>query len=72
VGAAPEAVAALSLFRTAGDGGETELMLDRNGDVRARWTASAPGGLAPPAVLIADAQAAGRIAIAAPSHAGHH
>lgn len=72
VGAAPEAVAALSLFRISGDGRETELMLDRNGNVRARWTASAPGGLAPPAALIADAEAAGRSAVAAPSHAGHH
>lgn len=71
VGASPEVVSALWLFRGSGDGGESELMLDRNGDVRTYWAASAPGGLAPPATLVADARQAARIAVAAPSHAGH-
>ena len=66
-----EVSAALALFRAPDDGGDAELMLDRTGAVRARWTSKMPGGLAPPAVLIADAERVGRIAVAAPSHAGH-
>jgi hypothetical protein len=42
----PEVSSALSAFRTADDGGETELLLDRAANVRARWTANMPGGLA--------------------------
>lgn len=71
VGVSSAVVSALSLFRTPDDGGETELLLDRNGEVRARWTASANGSLAPPAALAAEAGEAARIAVAAPSHAGH-
>ena len=63
-------VAALALFRAAEDGGETELMLDRAGNVRASWTSSIPG-LAPPGALIADAEQVAQAAVAAPSHAGH-
>jgi hypothetical protein len=63
--------AALSLFRAPDDGGDTELMLDRSGGVRARWTTKTPGGLATPTVLIADADRVGQITVAAPSHAGH-
>jgi putative copper resistance protein D len=66
-----EVSAALALFRAPDDGGDTELMLDRRGAVRARWTSNTPGGLAPPAVVIADADRVGRITVAAPSHAGH-
>jgi putative copper resistance protein D len=66
-----EVSTALALFRAPDDGGDTELMLDRGGAVRARWTSKTPGGLAPPAVLIADAERIGRITVAAPSHAGH-
>jgi putative copper resistance protein D len=66
-----EVSAALALFRAPDDGGDTELMLDRRGAVSARWTSKTPGGLAPPAVLIADAERVGRITVAAPSHAGH-
>jgi hypothetical protein len=69
VGVSPEASSALALFRSAEDGGETELLLDRAGKIRARWTM--PGGLAPTDVLIADAERVGRIAVAIPSHAGH-
>jgi len=66
-----EVSAALALFRAPDDGGDTELMLDRRGAVSARWTSKTPGGLAPPAVLIADAERVGRSTVAAPSHAGH-
>lgn len=68
VGVAAKVAAALSLFRNDADGGETELMLDRNGNVRARWTA---GNIAPPETLAADALTVARFAGAAPNHAGH-
>jgi putative copper resistance protein D len=71
VGVAPEVSSALAVFRAAEDGGETELLLDRAGDVRARWTSEMPGGLAPADMLIADAERVARIAVATPSHAGH-
>jgi hypothetical protein len=71
VGVSPAARAALSLFRPPAESGESELMLDRNGNVRARWNSNAPGGLAPPATLAAGAEQVARIAVAAPSHAGH-
>jgi putative copper resistance protein D len=66
-----EVIDALPLFRTPDDGGETELLLDRAGNVRARWTANLPGGLAPPTTLLADGERVARITAAAPSHAGH-
>jgi hypothetical protein len=61
----------LELFRSAKDGSETEMMLDRNGSVRARWTASAPGGLAGDDTLLADAVNVAKIPAAAANHAGH-
>jgi putative copper export protein/mono/diheme cytochrome c family protein len=67
----PEVSSALSVFRTADDGGETELLLDRAANVRARWTANMPGGLAAPATLIADGERVARTSIASPSHPGH-
>lgn len=70
-GASPEVRSALALFRTPTDGGETELMLDRSGNVRARWTAAGQSGLPDAATLVADAETAARLAIAAPSHASH-
>jgi putative copper resistance protein D len=63
-----DARAALALFRAPQDGGETALLLDRNAEVRARWTA---GRLPTVDMLIADAARAARFAVAAPSHAGH-
>jgi putative copper resistance protein D len=66
-----EASSALALFRAAEDGGETELLLDRAGKIRARWTSEMPGGLAPTDLLIADAERIGRTAVPTPSHAGH-
>ena len=60
----------LALFRAPTDGGETELLLDRGGELRASWT-DAPGGLGDVATLLADAALVARLAAAAPSHAGH-
>ncbi len=71
VGVSPEVVSALSLFRAPGDGGDTELMLDRNGNVRARWTLGGEGGPAPIGALVAAATKVARIPAVAPSHAGH-
>lgn len=62
---------ALALFRSPTDGGETELLLDRGGNVRARWTASGAGGLANPETLLRDAASVARIPVAAANHAGH-
>jgi putative copper resistance protein D len=71
VSVSTEASSALGLFRAPADGGETELLLDRAGDVRARWTGNMPGGLATTDLLIADAERVGRLAVATPSHTGH-
>ncbi|MGB6518881.1 MAG: copper homeostasis membrane protein CopD [Candidatus Cybelea sp.] len=62
---------ALDLFRSPTDGGETELMLDRGGNVRARWTPSGAGGVADDATLLADAARVASIPVAAANHAGH-
>lgn len=63
--------ATLELFRLPNDGGETELMLDRNGSVRARWTAGGKEGLAGGDTLLADAASVAKIPAAAANHAGH-
>ncbi len=63
--------AALGLFRSRTDGGETELMLDRGANVRARWTASGTPGLADAATLFRDAVRVASIPVAAANHAGH-
>ncbi len=63
--------AMLTLFRSATDGGETELMLDRGASVRARWTASGAGGLADTTTLLADTVRVASIPVAAANHAGH-
>jgi hypothetical protein len=62
---------ALALFRSPTDGGETELMLDRGSNVRARWTASGAGGLAEAGTLLADTARVASIPVAAANHAGH-
>ncbi|HLX01448.1 MAG TPA: CopD family protein, partial [Trinickia sp.] len=62
--------AMLGLFRTDADGGETELMLDRGGNVRARWTAGG-AGLADVPTLLNDAVTVAKIPVAAANHAGH-
>lgn len=61
----------LALFRSPDDG-ESELLLDRNGDIRARWTAAKAGKFPNAQTLAADALRAARFAVSAPSHAGHH
>ena len=71
VSVSPDVSTMLNLFRSPKDGGETDLMLDRNGSVRARWTASAAGGLADEQTLVTDAVAVARIPAAAANHAGH-
>jgi putative copper export protein/mono/diheme cytochrome c family protein len=63
--------AALGLFRSRTDGGETELMLDRGANVRARWTARGARGLADVATLLRDAVRVASIPVAAANHAGH-
>lgn len=62
---------ALALFRSPGDGGETELMLDRGANVRARWTASGAGSLADAGTLLSDTARVASIPVAAANHAGH-
>lgn len=61
----------LSLFRSPKDGGETELMLDRGANVRARWTANGPAGLPDATTLIADTVRVASLPVAAANHAGH-
>jgi putative copper resistance protein D len=62
---------ALALFRAPKDGGETELMLDRGANVRARWTASGTGGLAGAGTLLSDTTRVASFPVVAANHAGH-
>ncbi len=62
---------ALALFRSPTDGGETELMLDRGANVRARWTASGASGLADAGTLLSYTALVASIPVAAANHAGH-
>jgi putative copper export protein len=62
---------ALALFASSKDGGETELMLDRGANVRARWTASGEAGLADVGTLLTDTAFVASIPAAAANHAGH-
>lgn len=71
-GVSSEVIDALALFRAPDDGGETELLLDRAGNVRAHWSAAMLGGLAAPARLTAAAQRVSQIAVTAPSLIAHH
>jgi hypothetical protein len=71
VGVSEDVRTMLALFRSRADGGETELMLDRNASVRARWTASRAGGLPDIGTLLADAASVARTPVAATNHAGH-
>jgi len=66
-----EVTFSLALFRATEDGAETELLLDRGGNVRARWTSNTPEGLAAPGSLITAAERISRIPVAAPGHGGH-
>jgi hypothetical protein len=67
---AADVAAALALFRAPDDGGETDLMLDRAANVRARWTAAA-GGLPDAATLLADTARVAQFPAAPQNHAGH-
>ena len=61
----------LALFRAADDGGETDLLLDRGGDVRARWTASGAVGVITDRALAADVDRIKDIPVGSKAHAGH-
>jgi putative copper export protein/mono/diheme cytochrome c family protein len=66
-----EVISTLALFRAPADGGETELMLDRAGNIRARWTAAGRQGLPDADTLVADAVRVGRLGVTAQSHTSH-
>ncbi|MGH7684240.1 MAG: CopD family protein, partial [Vulcanimicrobiaceae bacterium] len=68
VGVSRDVRSTLALFRSANDGGETEIMLDRNATVRARWIAKQDPDAG---TLLADADRVARIPVAAANHAGH-
>ncbi|HEU0157583.1 MAG TPA: CopD family protein, partial [Stellaceae bacterium] len=68
---APEVAAALALFHDPADGGETDLLLDRAGQVRARWTANSGAGLPDIPTLATDARRVATLPAAAESHAEH-
>jgi putative copper resistance protein D len=71
VGVSPEALATLALFRSADDGGETELLLDRAGDIRFRWTRSMPGELPAPDAVAMHAEHIAQTAPVTADHVGH-
>jgi putative copper resistance protein D len=71
VAVAPDVRATLIMFGEPDDGGETDLLLDRAGDIRARWTAAGAGSLPDTAGLASAAAAAARFPAAAENHAGH-
>jgi len=64
-------ISTLELFRATNDGGETELMLDRAGNIRGRWSSNIPRGPAPAETLIVDAERIARTAEVPAAHAGH-
>ncbi len=71
VGVSAGTAAALALFRAADDGGETDLLLDRSGDVRARWTARGSTGVVTDRSLAADVDRIKNIPARVQAHAGH-
>ena len=71
VAIAPDVAATLALFRTRDEGGETDLMLDRGGNVRARWTTDGAAGLPDAATLVADALRVEKFSARPENHAGH-
>ncbi len=71
VGVAGDVAAMLALFPAPGETGETDLMLDRAGNIRARWSAAGSSGLPDTAALVADAARVARFAAAPENHAGH-
>jgi putative copper resistance protein D len=71
VGVSAGVATTLALFRAGDDGGETDLLLDRAGDLRARWTFSDPDALPDPVALAAAAARVAQFPAAPISHAGH-
>jgi hypothetical protein len=68
----PDVARTLALFRAPADGGETDLLLDRAGHVRVRWTASEKGGVPGADTLVADAERVAQFPASPESYAGHH
>jgi mono/diheme cytochrome c family protein/uncharacterized membrane protein len=66
-----DVLATLALFRVADDGGATELLLDRAGDIRARWTRNMPGGLPAPDMVAMHAEHIAHTAPVTGDHVGH-
>lgn len=71
VAVSPAVAATLQLFLAPGDGGETDLMLDRAGRPRARWTANGSPGLPDADTLGADGGRVAQFPAATENHAGH-
>jgi hypothetical protein len=71
VGVSARVATTLALFRAGDDGGETDLLLDRAGDLRARWTHSGPDTLPDSEALAADTARVAQFPAAPISHAGH-
>ncbi len=71
VGVSAGVATTLALFRAGDDGGETDLLLDRAGDLRARWTRSIPDAPPDTAALAAAAARVAQFPAAPISHAGH-
>jgi putative copper export protein/mono/diheme cytochrome c family protein len=61
----------LALFRAPDDGGETDLLLDRSGQVRTRTSKSGETGLADQRTLAADLARIASVPAAGEEHAGH-
>jgi putative copper resistance protein D len=68
---APAGAATLGLFRSPADGDETDVMLDRAGNVRARWTANNKRGVPDAETLVSDAVRVAQFPAAPENHAGH-
>jgi mono/diheme cytochrome c family protein len=62
---------ALAPFRAPDDGGETDLLLDRAGQVRARWTAGGEAGVADQRMLTQALLRVAQLPASGEVHAGH-
>ena len=71
VGVSADVATTLALFHASDDGGETDLLLDRAGNLRARWTRNGPDALPEATALAADAARVAQFPAAPISHAGH-
>jgi hypothetical protein len=61
----------LALYGLPDNRGETDLMLDRAGNVRARWTRGRRDGLPDADTLVAVADRVARLAVTPQNHTGH-